>query len=316
MEPQSDTRSGADDLISVDDLLITAALQKRPKRPRNATSKSALQQLSQEIGEHGSDALPRFVELAMQLCGGGSAGISVYEPQPEGPGIFRWAALRGKATPFNGETTPRDFSPCGICLDRGEVILMDRPGRRYGWLNLPDLPLTEALLVPLLVRGKAPYGTLWIMSHDKHRFDREDAQVMADMASVVGLALGYLSDIAENEARLRHIESTLDQSTKAEPFGHLAMGIASDFHSIEVGKAVARIAALSSRERQVLNGLVAGWSSKQIAAELALSVRTVEFHPPPHVAAARHQADRRRRAARGAGGGCNRRRDCTVAKAE
>jgi DNA-binding CsgD family transcriptional regulator len=214
----------------------------------------------------------------MQLCGGGSAGISVYEPQPGSAGIFRWAALRGRARRFNGETTPRDFSPCGICLDRDEIILMDRPGRLYGWLNLPGLPLAEALLVPLLIRGKAQFGTLWIMSHDEHKFDREDARVVADMASVVGLALGYLSDIAENETRLRQVEAALENSTKKQPFGDLAIEIASDFHSIEVGKAVALIAALSGRERQVLDGLVAGGSSKEIALRLALSVRTIEFH--------------------------------------
>ena len=124
----SDTQASSN--LTVDDLLITAELNRRPARPRrDQASDSALRNLSREIEENPTNVLQSFVGLAMQLCGGGSAGVSVYEPQPGSAGVFRWHGLMGKAAPFNGETTPRDFSPCGICLDRAEIILMDRPGR-------------------------------------------------------------------------------------------------------------------------------------------------------------------------------------------
>jgi DNA-binding CsgD family transcriptional regulator len=268
----------ADGSLSVDDLLITSELRTRRKRRRQELVKrSALQELSRRIGDDPSDVLRRFVELAMQLCGGGSAGISVYEPQSESAGIFRWHALTGRAARHNGETTPRDFSPCGICLDKGEIILMDRPGRYYGWLNLPEIPLTEALLVPLL-KGTVPFGTLWIMSHDEHRFDAEDARILADMSSVVGLALKLISEIAAKDARLNDIEAAVRQSQQTESLKQLAIGVANDFHSIEVAKAVALVNSLRLRERQVLEGLMAGGTTKQIASELELSVRTVEVH--------------------------------------
>src|ERR1700719_4015708 len=68
----------ADGSLSVDDLVITADLRTRRKRRRQEfPTRSALQELSRRIGEDPSDVLRRFVELAMQLCGGGSAGISV-----------------------------------------------------------------------------------------------------------------------------------------------------------------------------------------------------------------------------------------------
>jgi two-component system response regulator FixJ len=46
----------------------------------------------------------------------------------------------------------------------------------------------------------------------------------------------------------------------------------------EAAQAVQRMAALSRRERQVLDGVVAGKPSKVIAYELGISVRTVEVH--------------------------------------
>ncbi len=223
-------RSPPESYLTVDDLLITSELEKRPKRRlQDRETGSALEELSRQISEHPSEVLSRFVELARQLCGGGSAGISVYESQPEGAGVFRWHALTGKAAPFNGQTTPRDFSPCGICLDKAEVILMDRPGRYYDWLNLPDVPLTEALLVPLLIRGKVPFGTLWVMSHDERQFDSADAQALRGMASVACLAIGLISDITDQKAL---VEQAKQQATKMETLGQLTGGIAHDFNNL------------------------------------------------------------------------------------
>ena len=225
-----ETQTSAPSSLTVDALLITSELEKRTRRGSDTRATiSALQTLSRDIAEHPSEALTRLVNLSKELCGGGSAGISVYEPVPGEPGIFRWTALTGKAAQFDGETTPRDFSPCGICLDRSEIILMDRPGRYYDWLNLPDLPLTEAILVPLFVNGIDPFGTLWVMSHDEHQFDSGDARVLADMASVVGLALSLLSGIADKEALASQAKY---QATKLEALGQLTGGIAHDFNNL------------------------------------------------------------------------------------
>jgi two-component system response regulator FixJ len=46
----------------------------------------------------------------------------------------------------------------------------------------------------------------------------------------------------------------------------------------EIAEAAERIAMLSPREREVLDGLVAGQQSKLIAYDLGISVRTVEVH--------------------------------------
>lgn len=46
----------------------------------------------------------------------------------------------------------------------------------------------------------------------------------------------------------------------------------------EVGQVRSRLASLSTREREVLNGLLAGHPNKTIAYDLGLSPRTVEVH--------------------------------------
>jgi two-component system response regulator FixJ len=45
-----------------------------------------------------------------------------------------------------------------------------------------------------------------------------------------------------------------------------------------VAEAVGKIGTLSRRERQVLAALAAGWRRREIAADLGISVRTVEVH--------------------------------------
>jgi two-component system, LuxR family, response regulator FixJ len=49
-------------------------------------------------------------------------------------------------------------------------------------------------------------------------------------------------------------------------------------HDRESNEAAKRIARLSPRERQVLDGLVAGSTTKQITHDLGISTRTVEEH--------------------------------------
>src|SRR5580698_4640873 len=86
-------------------VFITDELFRRPaKKTDYLQEKLALQDLAARMADQPEDVLPRFVDLAMEMTGGVSAGLSLYEEKPA-PGVCRWQYLRGRLAPFNGATT-------------------------------------------------------------------------------------------------------------------------------------------------------------------------------------------------------------------
>lgn len=178
---------------TVADVDITAELKSRPpKKTDYFQEKQALQDLAAKMVDHPEQVLPRFVDLAMEMTGGVSAGLSLYEMNPA-PGVFRWRFLRGILAPFEGATTPRNFSPCGVTLDRKAPVLSSHPERVYDWISNANIVVPEVLLVPLYLGGHEPLGTLWIVSERENHFDSGHARVMMELATFVGIALRMLN---------------------------------------------------------------------------------------------------------------------------
>jgi two-component sensor histidine kinase len=183
----------------VPDLYITAELDRRPPtRPDYRREMLAIQDLAARMSDSPDEVLPRFVDLAMEIAAGVSAGISLYEPAPA-PGVFRWCFLRGLLARFDGATTPRDFSPCGVTLDENGPILSLHPERYYSWISDAGIVVPEVLLVPLYRRDAQPVGTLWVVSDREGHFTREHARAMTELGSFVGIALR----MRESEYRLK-----------------------------------------------------------------------------------------------------------------
>ena len=179
------------------------------------------------------------------MTDGVSAGLSLYEENPA-PGVFRWQYLRGVLAPFDGATTPRDFSPCGITLDRNGPVLSLHPERVYDWIADANIVVPEVLLVPLYLGGKVPLGTLWIVSDREGHFDSGHARAMTELATFVGIALRMV----RSEQRLNQ---ALEAQTKAadvalrsseEQFKRLVQGV-TDYSIFMLG----------------LDGRVASWNA-------------------------------------------------------
>jgi hypothetical protein len=79
--------------LPVADVFITHELYKRaPKKTDYLQEKLALQDLAARMADQPEEVLPRFVDLAMEMAGGVSAELSLYEESPS-PCVFRWQYL-------------------------------------------------------------------------------------------------------------------------------------------------------------------------------------------------------------------------------
>lgn len=191
---------------AVAEVSITHELLRRPcAAPDYLREKVALQDLAQQMAHHPEALLPRLVKQALEICDVDAAGISVLEGD-----VFRWLGLAGKLAVFEGTTTPRDFSPCGICIDSRSAILMERPERVYGWIADANITVPEVLLVPLLVDGGTPIGTLWIVAQENQHFDSGHERAMTELAAFTGIALRMV----QSDLRLKRALEEQETLTK------------------------------------------------------------------------------------------------------
>ncbi|WP_290648198.1 ATP-binding protein [Aquisalimonas sp.] len=168
---------------ALDDILVTAELAKRPQREPNFEAENrALVALAGQWASEPETILHALVEAAIELCGAGTAGISLLEQSADGDELFRWAALAGVHEAHVFGTTPRRFSPCGTCIDRDAPQLYAHPARYFTYFEPLDPPIIEGLVIPFYADGQAA-GTIWIVSHDTQRqFDLEDVRIMTSLA--------------------------------------------------------------------------------------------------------------------------------------
>ena len=186
-------------------------LRRPPAKPDYLREKQAIQDLAQQMADRPTEIIPRLVALAMEICDGVSAGVSVLDPETN---RFRWLGVQGALAAMQGVTVPRQNSPAGICMDIGGPVLMAQPGRAFGWMQGGALPVSELLLVPLQSKGAAPLGTLWVIAKEAGHFDSGHARSMSDLATFAAIALRMI----QSEERLSKALSI--QETLAEEMNH------------------------------------------------------------------------------------------------
>jgi signal transduction histidine kinase len=187
---------------SLESILITDALARRASRqPDRQAEIDAFHALARQMATQPDGLLKALVRAAVLLCRAGSAGVSLLEQDEDGNELFRWVALAGAYAGNEGGTTPRDFSPCGTCLDRNSPQLYSHPARCFTYFNPVVPPIVEGLVLPFGTEMPV-LGTIWIVSHDESRqFDAEDVRVMSALADFTVAAL-RLSTTAEANAKL------------------------------------------------------------------------------------------------------------------
>jgi signal transduction histidine kinase len=180
----------------LESVLCTEELKSRPARKPDAEAVSmALVRLARTMADSPERVLQQLVETAMRLCMAQSAGLSLLEEE-HGRKVFRWHGAAGEYAPHLWATVPREFSPCGTVLDTNKMQLMSHLDRHFTYFADLQPHISEALLVPFHVGGKA-IGTMWIVSHDQNRqFDAEDARVITTLGEFAAAAYQTVSGLA------------------------------------------------------------------------------------------------------------------------
>ncbi|MEA5502579.1 PAS domain-containing protein, partial [Halotia wernerae UHCC 0503] len=177
--------------IGLEDILITKELSCRsPRKPDLQAENQALHTLArQQLTESPQPMLKILVTVARDLCLAGTAGVSLLEFTNGGKSIFRWVALAGALEQYEQMTTPGDFSPCGLCLERRAPQLFLNLERYFTYFQQAQPAIIEDLVIPLVIDNQQ-LGTIWIVSHDPQRqFDGEDVRLMTSLADLTAAAL-------------------------------------------------------------------------------------------------------------------------------
>ena len=110
---------------------------------------AAFDELAQMPPDDPHRALQSLMDTVLHLYGAGSAGLSVLRPGSYGHADFVWEAVSGALAAHQGDGTPGNFSPCGLCLDIGTAIVLARPERAFTYLARVQPAIFEALIAPL-----------------------------------------------------------------------------------------------------------------------------------------------------------------------
>ncbi len=212
----------ADQRIQLEDTIINHQLTRRPLRRVNRTGEMAGMHSLAEVFPQGRGAvLKRLVKLAVDLCSGGSSGISVIEGDSPQTQLFRWQVLAGELEEYEGGTSPRDWSPCGECLRAGRAMLYSYPARYFTYFHELKTPIVEGLVIPMYLNDLA-VGTIWIVSHGEEcKFDAEDVRIMTNLgAFAAGLLRREFGADANGEKNANFQERAIVWEEYVRRMGH------------------------------------------------------------------------------------------------
>ncbi len=174
--------------VRLDDVIATEELTRRTsRRPDYEAEARALAGLGEALEGDPGAILQKLADTALALCRADSAGVSILEPGSDHT-VFRWRAIAGTLASHVGGSMSREASPCGVVIQRDATTLFVHPERYFPSAVATDLPLAEALVVPIHAGGR-PIGTVWVIAHTPDRkFDAEDARQLTSLSRLAAIA--------------------------------------------------------------------------------------------------------------------------------
>ena len=170
--------------VKIEDLLDSQEFQHRAEGEDPDRVRRAVEHLRETLHKSPDTVFQELVQLAVDVCHADSSGISLEEENEKGELQFRWIAVAGSFAQYLNGTTPRFYSPCGTCLDRGVPQLYQVFDPYYNFLGVTADPILDGMLIPW--RSERVQGTIWLVSHrSRDAFTRGDYELMRTLADIV-----------------------------------------------------------------------------------------------------------------------------------
>src|SRR5580700_7834105 len=203
--------------VKLEDVLITDQLFLRAQKGRDSREEArSLQRLAHVMSRRPGKLVETLLEMALRLCGAGTAGISLLEEHPDAEPVFRWTHLAGALEGYVGKVKPKEFSPSAITLKLGAPQLFSYPARYFEYFRDVNPAIVETLIFPLTI-GDEIQGTLWIVSHNENvQFDSEDVRLMTALAEFTSCGLHLLESIEAERAARKQREDEIESRKRTE----------------------------------------------------------------------------------------------------
>jgi signal transduction histidine kinase len=210
--------NSSDGLRGPGEVPVAKKLHEMPIRPPSLQQESqALAALARTLATNPHDLIDRLLEEALHLCNADTSGLSVLETLPDGEPVFRWTNLAGRMKQSVGGSSPRHFSPSGICLDQNSPQRFARPAQRFQYFkDTVDVPIIETLVIPVPPGLGAP-AVLWILTHEEGKsFHAESLRIMNELADFAGSALGLIHSLEAAQTYRDQAEAEISQRHTTE----------------------------------------------------------------------------------------------------
>lgn len=173
------------------DLLWSGNFARRELKSHKADwEQQALKRLAPHMPTSPKATLQELTNVAVEFCGADSAGISLEESDGKGGLQFRWVAVAGSFERYLHGVTPRDHSPCAVCVNRWEPQLYTVSKPFYDFLGVVAEPILDGMLIPW--RSDLLLGTIWAVSHKSaEAFDMSDYSTLRRLADLVSIAVQH-----------------------------------------------------------------------------------------------------------------------------
>jgi signal transduction histidine kinase len=205
----------SDSGMEVRDLLADTEFPRRHRQHDPERELQAFRRLAHVFAESPETILQSLVDLAVEFCGADSSGISLEERDQTGEMRFRWIVVAGSFAQYLNGTTPRFFSPCGTCLNRGQAQLYRVTKPYYDFLGIEARTIRDGILIPWVAEGMR--GTIWAVSHQSDEaFDLQDYKLLNSLADFAAIAIRHQSQLKE----LRQRDTEAAKATIANRLAH------------------------------------------------------------------------------------------------